>query len=211
MDFRCDVYADCADRSDEENCLFMVAASKDPNLIYDPPLSDRSFEGSQVNISIDLTYVGDFDVMKMVYTARFSLILTWFEPRIIFLNLKNFSTNFNSLNKEELRKAWSPRLIFTNAVSETGLLLDEFSSVVVLNQEGSWPSPPEDLFENDIFKGSGNPFSYKRIYELQFHCDFDLHWFPFDYHRCFINVRTYFISSYQGFLASSGPFVRPTA
>ena len=201
MDFRCDVYDDCGDRSDEENCSFMVPASNDHNLIYDPPLSDRSSDGTQVNISINLTYVGDFNVMNMVYTARFSLVLTWFEPRIKFYNLKNFSINFNYLNKKELEKIWSPRLIFSNAVSKTGLLLDEFSSVVVLNQEGSKPNSPEELFENEVFKGSGNPLSYQRIYELELQCDFDLNWFPFDYHHCFINVRVFCNKTFNGCLA----------
>jgi hypothetical protein len=144
----------------------MVPASNDHNLIYDPPLADRSLEGTHVNISMNLTYIGDIDVMKMVYVARFSFTLTWVDPRIMFFNLKNFSNNFNSLNKEELGKAWSPKLIFTNAVSETGLLVDEFSSIVILNQEGSEPNSAEELYENDVFKGSGNPFSYQRIYEL---------------------------------------------
>ena len=192
MEYRCDVYADCADRSDEDNCSLMIPDTGDPNVMYDPPLADRSLEGTPLNVSINLAYVGDFDVMKMVYTARFSLVLSWFEPRIKFLNLKNFSINYNSLNKDQLSKVWSPRLIFTNAVSETGLLLDEFSSVVVLNQEGSKPNSAEEVFEAEVFSGSRNPFSYKRIYELPLHCDFHLNWFPFDYHHCFINVRNNF-------------------
>jgi hypothetical protein len=49
-------------------------------------------------------------------------------------------------------------------------------------------SPITELSEIESFQGNENPLIYKRTFELDLHCSFDLHWYPFDTQTCLIIV-----------------------
>ena len=119
---------------------------------------------------------------------RFSLKLMWTDHRTIIRNLKNLTENYNYVIDGNLEKLWIPGLVFGNAVEETSLKVDEFSSVVVSLETKAAMNPTDEAFENEVFEGSNNPFRYNRTYELPFRCQFDLSWYPFDYHDCNIEV-----------------------
>ena len=131
----------------------------------------------------------------VLWPPRFSLKLMWTDPRTTVVNLKNFTENYNYVIEDDISKLWIPGLIFSNAVEETSLKVDEFSSVVVSLVTKAVMNPLEEAFENEIFEGSKNPFRYNRTYELLFRCQFDLSWYPFDSHDCSIDVSPKFCPS----------------
>jgi hypothetical protein len=45
-----------------------------------------------------------------------------------------------------------------------------------------------DLHANEVYDGDENPMVYKRIYNTEFSCDFELYDYPFDYQKCKIIV-----------------------
>jgi len=51
---------------------------------------------------------------------------------------------------------------------------------------GSDSSISEDI---DIYKGSENSISMSRLYNIDFFCDYDMRWYPFDAQTCFIIMK----------------------
>jgi hypothetical protein len=47
---------------------------------------------------------------------------------------------------------------------------------------------PNELEENEEFKGSENPFVFERFYDLSLRCSFEFFRYPFDHQSCFIDV-----------------------
>jgi len=93
-----------------KNFFEVVAVTLVYTLRYDPPLNDRSMNGAPVNVSINLSYIGDFDEKAMTFNVRFLLTLQWCDGRRQFENL-DFRDNFNYLNvKDVVNQIWTPRL-----------------------------------------------------------------------------------------------------
>jgi hypothetical protein len=47
---------------------------------------------------------------------------------------------------------------------------------------------PNDLIENEQFKGSENPLIFEHFYDLDLRCNFDLLLYPFDKPLCTLDV-----------------------
>lgn len=49
-----------------------------------------------------------------------------------------------------------------------------------------------EYYENKlIYSGYDNYLTYKRFYAEEFSCDYDLHWYPFDYQICQIKIKPF--------------------
>ena len=51
---------------------------------------------------------------------------------------------------------------------------------------GSDSSISEDI---DIYKGSENSITLSRLYNINFFCDYDMRWYPFDAQTCFMVMK----------------------
>lgn len=182
---RCDIFKDCNDDSDEENCTLLKTVV---GLREDPPLFHRYENGTAVNVTITVSRIGSFNEMAMTFKTRFFIKIAWLDWRLVFANLKKSSENFNYLSNEDEKKIWLPGLIFGNSIIETNLKYDDFSTVFVSRKGNPAPNSMTELYENEIFKGEENPLVYKRTYELELSCTFQLEKYPFDYQICYIDV-----------------------
>ena len=41
----------------------------------------------------------------------------------------------------------------------------------------------------DIYEGSDNPIIMSRVYDVEFLCDFQMQWYPFDTQTCYMEFR----------------------
>jgi hypothetical protein len=185
MENRCDIFKDCADKSDEMQCKSFVI---DDYLKEDPPIKERNENGTGLFMNITVFSISNFDEMHMTYQARFSLNLRWVDWRVTFYNLKQSRVNFNYIIGDDLNKLWLPTLIFSNSKDENYLKFDTLSSVIVLRSGPSILSMPTEINEDEIYNGEINPFVYNRTYEMVLECNFELQNYPFDHQHCLINV-----------------------
>ena len=101
---KCDGLIDCDDGSDELECEFLVL---DKNYAKDKlPLIQKD-EPVKVFFSIDITAYPKIDAENSKITTDYDLNLKWYDPRLIFRDLKADET-FNDLSNENKMIIWSP-------------------------------------------------------------------------------------------------------
>ena len=83
---------------------------------------------------------------------------------------------------------WIPRVYFSNSLTETQLGIDGFASLEILRQGDATLNAENELHANEIFGGETNPFLLKRIFNVEFSCEFKLEDYPLDYQECFMTV-----------------------
>lgn len=130
--------------------------------------------------------------MKFYFLFALSFRTDW---RLSFLNLKTDSMS-NLLNDDEKQIIWIPNIIFYNNPETNYVKIDPLTTLYI-QKEGQ----PENGFnftlnEYQQFKGSENGLVYENMYELKFHCELELHFYPFDTQHCFLNVRHFIYFSH---------------
>ena len=172
MEMRCDQKENCKDVSDEKNCQTVIVDPK-KYLKDKPPPALEGKEKCEVKVRVDLLSILSLSVVDMKISLKYKLSLQWFDPRIIFYNLKD-KINLNGLLQEEMTKIWSPTIIFSNTQSDMYNELDK-KSIGVVRRIGSFTKGT--LYEDENiykFKGEDNPISISRVYETEWLCEYDL-------------------------------------
>ena len=172
MKMRCDQKEDCKDVSDEKNCQTVIVDPK-KYLKDKPPPALEGKEKCEVKVRVDLLAILSLAVVDMKISLKYELNLEWLDPRTTFYNLKE-NINLNGLVQEEMRKIWSPTIIFTNTQSNIYNELDK-KSIGLVSRRGSFTQSSIDEFENIYkFQGKDNPISISRVYETEWLCEYDL-------------------------------------
>ena len=114
----------------------------------------------------------------------FELTLSWADPRLLFYNLKD-QIDLNVLTQEEKSRVWTPVLIFENTRDKSSTIEDEKRKGFVKKMGTSkYAEMDESNVNKEIFEGAENDVIMKRIYNMQFLCDFKLGMYPFDKQEC---------------------------
>ena len=118
---------------------------------------------------------------------KFKMMLKWVDARVLFYNLKK-NQKFNSLSLSEQQALWNPKFVFWNTKKELRTINDEttFASV---NRSGNGKIIDKSVNEDILtYLGAENPISNSRVYSLQFFCDYNMQWYPFDQQTCSIQM-----------------------
>ena len=121
--------------------------------------------------------------IEQILQLNFSLRMTWVDARLDFFNIKADET-MNVISLEELNQIWLPVIIFHNTESGLRTINDEGSFATIRRAGlgiGSDSSISEDI---NIYKGSENSISLTRLYNIEFFCDYNMRWYPFDTQTC---------------------------
>ena len=119
---------------------------------------------------------------------KFNLRMEWMDARLEFYNIKLDET-MNVITTEELERIWLPIIVFDNTESDQRSILDgkSFATIKRMNKGiGSDSTISEDI---DIYKGSENTITMSRLYNIEFFCDYDMRWYPFDAQTCFMDMK----------------------
>ncbi len=117
---RCDSSVDCQDGSDEFVCdLIQVPHTYLPYVPAPPPRSSMPGERSNVSLGVDVQAVLYISEVRGTIDIQFELSLTWKDPRVTFLNLKE-ELYMNTVGREERKKIWQPIVIFLNTKNRLG-------------------------------------------------------------------------------------------
>ena len=126
--------------------------------------------------------------IQQILQLKFSLRMTWVDARLDFYNIKQDET-MNIISLEELNKIWLPVIVFANTERSQRTTNDDESFATISRMSkgvGSDSSISEDI---DIYKGSENKISMSRIYNIEFFCDYDMRWYPFDVQTCLMVLK----------------------
>ena len=212
---RCDGKTDCKDSSDELQCRVVEI---DPS--YNKFLSPLSQEKLPVTISVKLHSISRLDPILSSYRAEFTVILSWVDSRLVYNNLRTESS-MNYIRPEETQQIWFPDFYFDNTREKVKSSIDGKSALSVVRNGPGVLTSLQDTENKLIFSGKENFIQYERFYSEEFHCDFYLHWYPFDQQLCFIHIKPssnnkHFVSLLTDMFEYSGPldlteyFVRRT-
>ena len=137
--------------------------------------------------SCDLMVVQDIQEVAQYLEVKFKINLQWRDARIKFYNLKQ-NENMNSLTLDEQQTIWIPTIVFWNTKNQLRTINDKttFASV---KPEGNGTIIGKEINEDiETFEGSENTISISRVYSVQFFCEYDMAWYPFDIQTCAIEM-----------------------
>ena len=126
--------------------------------------------------------------IEQILQLKFNLRMTWVDARLDFYNIKLKET-MNVISIDELNKIWLPKIIFHNTERGQRTINDD-ESFATINRTGQGTESDSSISEDiDIYKGSENSISTSRLYNIDFFCDYDMRWYPFDAQTCFMVLK----------------------
>ena len=129
----------------------------------------------------------DIQEVAQYMELKFKIMLQWVDARVLFYNLKT-DEKMNSLPLEEQLSLWSPTLVFWNTKKQLRTASDE-TTFASIKRAGNGSIISKEVNEDiEVFEGSENPITMSRVYSIQFYCDYDMRWYPFDQQTCLIEM-----------------------
>ena len=190
MDKRCDQTAHCEDGSDEKNCnLVLMEENYNKNIApFNVDQVTEKIEAVQINISTEVIDILNINEVEQTFKIKFRLVLSWFDFRLVFHNLKG-SRIANSPSIQEVEKLWIPNIVFDNTENNDVITIDPFAKVTI-SKEGVFVSADETVVDEvNVFKGSENQISFDKIYTKTLKCIYQLQLYPFDTQECSVNLE----------------------
>ena len=128
---RCNTELNCKDKSDENNCNYMIFG---PDYSKRQLPIDESGDPCIVYINASVLAFPKIDTLNLKFTADFYLNLRWYDLRLDFQDLNNV-TSLNALSYEDKTSLWVPKLAFLNALGPFTTLVDK-ANIGFLVREG---------------------------------------------------------------------------
>ena len=181
---RCDLNNDCPDSSDEKNCTILIKPSS--YIPYVAPPKPVNHHKNPIEIKLSILNILNIDIVQSKIKVQFKLMMSWYDSRLRYKNLK-VSEYYNWINSEF--KIWYPQLGFHNTESKESTVIDEKSVISVFREGNNFTHSPLESLENaHIYKGSENKLRLSRTYDVDFICNYNLFWYPFDTQNCRMNI-----------------------
>ena len=180
MEKRCNAKQDCLDGSDEQNCgKVMLRPGYKKELV---PLPET---GHDLVINFFLSLL-DIEISEQTETfiSKISFTRNWFDRRLMYKNLKNaVGTRLNAFSSDESEAIWYPRISFHNVRSSDDIKeIDKWRSSLEVIPHEEFAFLAEDNMH--IFEGSKNALSLTKEFNINWKCEYDYHWYPFDTQVC---------------------------
>lgn len=176
---KCNGIIDCDDGTDELECQFLVL---DKNYSKDKlPLVQNQQDLVKVFLSMTISAYPKIDTANSKVTTDYELSMKWYDPRLIFRDLKADET-FNDLTPDNKMIIWSPKVDPINALGLSKGRLDDDSTKIVLLKENEETLPEDFSLSNEarLFSGGKNAVLLTRRFSQDHACNFNLFYYPFD-------------------------------
>ena len=183
---RCDHVADCADESDEYNCINVDIPQQYDEL--NPPKTNKN-ETIHVNLTITIKNINQIITERMMIDSSLEVTMNWMDSRLTFRNLP--PTGGQKLIKSEIStKLWLPvnTLIYDNAVVGE-LIPDSNMQVSLITNSDPLPISIHQNREEFRYAGSNTSIQITKTIRVKTICNFEFTKFPFDEHECSIAMH----------------------
>ena len=117
--------------------------------------------------------------------------MEWFDPRIVFRNLKD-EIEENIISLDESKHLWLPSLCFKNSNLGKRTRVDSETSFHVKKLGPHRQNDISEIHEDYLYEGSQNPLVLSRSYTVTLTCGFELQLYPFDQQKCPIKLEVPF-------------------
>ena len=115
------------------------------------------------------------------------MILSWRDARLEFINLEDQPSK-NIIGPAEM-EIWSPNFYLDNTRDKVENTFDTKSVLRVVRSGVGVVSSSQETENKLLYPGRENSVQYERFYSEEFHCNFFLHWYPFDHQSCYIDIK----------------------
>ena len=118
---------------------------------------------------------------------KFRISLQWMDARVRYYNIKTDEA-LNSLSLEEQLALWTPTIVFWNTEKQLKSVNDE-ESFASIKRSGKGSIIGREVNEDiEVFKGSENNVTLSRVYSIEFFCEYQMQWYPFDLQTCLMEL-----------------------
>ena len=131
--------------------------------------------------------VQDIQEVAQYLELKFRIRLQWKDARVLFYNIKE-DENMNSLSVEEQLSLWTPTIVFWNTKNQLRTINDENTFASIARQANGTIIGKEMNEDIEVFTGSVNEITISRVYSIQFYCDYQMAWYPFDQQTCHVEM-----------------------
>merc|ERR1711892_1527647 len=131
--------------------------------------------------------IQDIQEVAQYLELKFKISLEWRDARVMFYNIKP-DENMNTLTMEEQLDLWTPTLVFWNTKEQLRTVNDK-TTFASIRREGNGSIIEKEINEDiEVYSGSENGINISRVYSIQFYCDYQMAWYPFDQQVCHVEM-----------------------
>ena len=137
--------------------------------------------------SFDVMVVQDIQEVAQYLELKFKVNMQWKDARVMFYNIKA-DERMNTLSLKEQLELWTPTVVFWNTKNQLRTANDKYTFASV-NREANGSIIDKEVNEDiEIFTGSENGITISRVYSIQFYCEYQMAWYPFDQQTCKVEM-----------------------
>ena len=153
--------------------------------------------------------VQDIQEVAQYLELKLKISLQWMDARVSFYNIKP-DEDMNMLSLDEQLTLWTPTIVFWNTKEQLRTINDK-STFASVKREGKGSIIDKEVNEDiEVYSGSENGITISRVYSMQFFCEYQMAWYPFDQQVCHVEmvmdgVLDKYVDLQPGSLLFSGP------
>ena len=127
--------------------------------------------------------IQDIQEVAQYMEVKFRITLQWVDARVTYYNIKQ-DENMNSLSLDEQLTLWTPTIVFWNTKEQLRTVNDKNTFANIKRQAEGSIIEKEVNEDIETYEGSENGISMSRVYSIQFFCEYNMAWYPFDIQTC---------------------------
>ena len=211
LEERCNGKMDCNDSSDEKDCTAIRIFPGYNKHLVPPPLGND--DSLLMNISINVDQIITVDENGGHFKTKITMIRRWINPQLSYLNLKR-SIELNQIPKEDRERMWMPWMTYKNIDQADDIKVTDQNDIMMILPHSEFKFEKDgrsNIYNTRVFKGSENIIFYKRQSTVNWSCDYNMRWYPFDVQRCTMEMfpSSSSITLFPTMVTYSGPLNLP--
>ena len=137
-------------------------------------------------MAIDIWDIVEINERDGFFRCTIQMTRKWIDQKVTFQNLQR-DEELNIINPEDRSLLWKPWTVYKNIEDRDKYGQTDANQVwrVIPNTNFSYEHAEKTFLHNTyLFDGASNMISFEISYTVEWLCDFQMEWFPFDTQSC---------------------------